>query len=64
MNHAFKSEPFNPHIHWHIYPRYKKSVEVGGVVFKDPLFGKHIDEDLANIVDDKVVEEIVSKLKG
>jgi len=64
MNHAFKTESFNPHIHWHIYPRYKNTVEVAGVVFEDPLFGSHIDEDLVNIVDDEVVEEIVNKLKG
>lgn len=64
MNHAFKSEPFNPHVHWHIYPRYSSSVEVAGVVFEDSLFGSHIDEDLVNIVDDTVVAEIVSKLKA
>ena len=64
MNHAFKAEPFNPHIHWHIYPRYKNPVEVAGVLFEDPLFGRHIDEDLVNIVDDRVVEEIVTKLKN
>lgn len=63
MNYAFKAEPFNPHIHWHIYPRYKNPVEIAGVVFEDLLFGSHIDEDLVNIVEDRVVEEIVSKLK-
>ncbi len=62
MNHAYKTKPYNPHVHWHIYPRYNKSVEVGGVVFDDPLFGKHIDEDLVRIVDDIVVEQIVTKL--
>ena len=64
MNHAFKSEPYNLHIHWHIYPRYKSPVEVGGVIFEDTLFGSHIDENLVNLVDDRVVEEIVSKLKS
>lgn len=63
MNHAFKSEPFNPHVHWHIYPRYKKSIEIGGVVFDDPLFGSHIDEDLVNIVSNEVVKEIATELK-
>ncbi len=62
MNHAFKVEPYNPHIHWHIYPRYSKSVEIGGVIFEDPLFGSHIDEDLVRIVDDEVVKQIVAKL--
>lgn len=64
MNHAFKTEPFNPHIHLHIYPRYNRLVEVGGVVFEDPLSGSHLDENLVNIVDDKVVAEIVQQLKG
>lgn len=27
-------------------------------------FGSHIDENLVNLVDDRVVEEIVSKLKS
>jgi diadenosine tetraphosphate (Ap4A) HIT family hydrolase len=58
MNHAFKAEPFNPHVHWHIYPRYKTSVEVAGVVFDDPLFGSHIDEDKVNMVSDEVLDEI------
>jgi diadenosine tetraphosphate (Ap4A) HIT family hydrolase len=62
MNHAFKTEPYNPHIHWHIYPRYKKPVEVGEVVFEDPLFGSHIDEDLVRVVNDEVVKQIVAKL--
>jgi diadenosine tetraphosphate (Ap4A) HIT family hydrolase len=64
MNHAFKTEPFNPHVHWHIYPRYKNSVEIGGIIFDDPLFGKHIDEDLVRMVSDAVVEQIVTKLKN
>lgn len=58
MNHAFKTEPFNPHVHWHIYPRYKASVEVAGIVFEDPLFGSHIDEDKVNMVSDEVLDEI------
>ena len=63
MNHAFKSEPFNPHIHWHIYPRYKTAPEVAGIVFDDPLFGSHIDEDMVRIVSDEVVKQIATTLK-
>ena len=64
MNHAFRSEPYNPHVHWHIYPRYSKPVEVAGVVFDDPLFGNHIDEDLDRVVDDEVVKEIFNTLRS
>lgn len=63
MNHAFKTEPFNPHIHWHVYPRYKKAPVIAGITFDDPLFGSHIDEDLVRLVDDEVVEQIVSRLR-
>lgn len=63
MNHAFKTEPFNPHVHWHIYPRYKTTPWVAGIAFDDPLFGSHIDENLERLVSDQVVEEIIAKLK-
>jgi len=64
MNHAFKTEPYNPHIHWHIYPRYKNPPEVDAIVFDDPLFGSHIDEDLVKKVSDEVVEQIASRLRN
>jgi len=63
VNHAFKTEPFNPHVHWHIYPRYKITPEVAGVVFDDPLFGSHIDEDKVNMVSDEVLDEIALMLQ-
>ncbi len=63
MNHAFKAEPYNPHVHWHIYPRYKAAPEVAGIVFDDPLFGSHIDEDKINMVSDEVLDEIASKIR-
>ncbi len=63
MNHAFKTEPYSPHIHWHIYPRYKIAPEVAGIVFDDPLFGSHIDEDKINMVSDEVLDEIATKIR-
>lgn len=63
MNHAFKTEPFNPHVHWHIYPRYKTAPEVAGIVFDDPLFGNHIDEDKVNMVSDEVLDQIATKIR-
>lgn len=63
MNHAFKKEPFNPHVHWHIYPRYKVAPEVAGLVFDDPTFGEHIDIDRVNIVSDEVLDQIAMKVR-
>lgn len=63
MNHAFRSEPFNPHVHWHIFPRYKVAPVLNGVSYDDPLFGNFYDDTAEHMVSDEVVEQIVTKLK-
>ena len=45
MNHAYRKEPSNPHVHWHVRPRYKSKVEFEGQEFTDPDFGNHYDRD-------------------
>lgn len=64
MNHAFRTEPFNPHVHWHIFPRYKVAPVVSGITFDDPLFGNFYDDKAERIVSDEVVAAIVAKLKS
>ena len=63
MNHAFRSEPFNPHVHWHIYPRYKKAQEINGITFDDTLFGNFYDNSAERLVDEDNVKEIASRLR-
>jgi len=63
MNHAFRSEPFNPHVHWHIFPRYEVAPELDGVVYDDPLFGTFYDDSAERLVDDETVEKIAARLK-
>ncbi|MGH7237202.1 MAG: HIT family protein [Candidatus Saccharimonadales bacterium] len=63
MNHAFRSEPFNPHVHWHIYPRYKKAQVIDGITFDDPLFGNFYDDTAERLVSQDTVKEIASKLR-
>lgn len=63
MNHAFRTEPFNPHVHWHIYPRYRVAPVVAGISFDDPLFGNFYDDEAENIVSDEIVREIAAKLR-
>src|SRR3990170_4537805 len=41
MNNAFKEKPANPHVHWHLRPRYEKEVKFAGITFIDPEFGHH-----------------------
>ncbi len=62
MNHAFRTEPFNPHVHWHIYPRYKVAPVLDGVAYEDKLFGNFYDHTLEKIVDDATAEKIAEKL--
>lgn len=64
MNNAFRTEPFNPHVHWHIYPRYKVAPVVAGITFDDPLFGEFYDDKAENMVNDDVVAAIVDKLRS
>lgn len=63
MNHAFREKPYNPHVHWHIYPRYSKSPEVDGVIYEDPNFGSMYDSNAERIVGDEVVAQIAEKLR-
>jgi diadenosine tetraphosphate (Ap4A) HIT family hydrolase len=63
MNHAFRSEPYNPHVHWHIYPRYKTAQEIDGITFDDPLFGNFYDNTAERLVSEETVSKIASELR-
>ena len=63
MNNAFRDDPPHPHVHWHIYPRYKQAPVLDGVAYDDPLFGEFYDNDAERIVSDAVVDQIAEKLK-
>ncbi len=63
MNHAFRREPANPHVHWHIYPRYKHAPVFDSVTYDDPLYGEFYDNKLERNVDDAIVYRIASKLR-
>lgn len=62
MNHAFRTKPFNPHVHWHIYPRYQTAPILDGVEYDDPLFGNFYDTEVERLVDDKTTQKIAEKL--
>jgi len=66
MNHAYKNSPPNPHIHWHIRPRYKEKVEFEGISFEDSKFGSHYDPKAKRVLDlpmlKKVAKRVLEKL--
>ena len=63
MNNAFRTDPPNPHVHWHIFPRYKLAPQLDDVTYNDPLYGDFYDDNARRIVSQEVVSEIVTKLK-
>lgn len=41
MNAAYQEAEPEPHVHWHVRPRYDGPVELEGLRFEDPAFGHH-----------------------
>lgn len=49
MNNVYQEENPNPHVHWHVRPRYKNPVLFDGQEFTDPDFGKNYDRGLERV---------------
>lgn len=58
MNNAFRTEPEHPHVHWHVWPRYKSSKTMFGHTFQDKEYGEHYSLTAEQIVDKATVEQI------
>src|SRR5258708_3259769 len=63
MNHAYKKNPADPHLYWHVFPRYRTPVTLARITFNDAFYGEHFSLDATREVTDKVVDEIAAKLK-
>jgi len=63
MNNAYKNDSPNPHVHWHLRPRYNHKVEFAGEVFEDPEFGHHYSKKRKQKVSDVVKKKIVDRIK-
>lgn len=63
MNLAFRKEPYNPHVHWHLYPRYKHPPIFEGIPYPDELYGSFYDHKLENIVTDETLAKIASFIR-
>lgn len=63
MNDFFRTLTPDPHVHWHVRPRYKHPVEFFGVRFTDPEFGQHYNRDRIQEVPSDVRKEIIAKLR-
>lgn len=64
MNHAFRTRPFNSHVHWHIFPRYEVAPIFDGIRFEDQLFGEFYDNNATKNVGSETVRRIASTLRA
>lgn len=62
MNDSYKNTPPNPHVHWHMLPRYDHDVTVAGVTFTDPDYAHHYNKDRQDEVSPEVAQAIVKSL--
>ncbi len=62
-NNAYKKKPYNPHVHWHLIPRYEKPVIIQGTVLIDKEFGHMFTPKKERIVDNRTVRELAKKIK-
>ena len=66
MNHSYRENPPDPHIHWWAVPRYNHPVQFNGWVFEDPHFGNPYDHhrwlEVPQDVRVKIAEKIREKM--
>ena len=62
LNHSYKKELIDPHIYWHVFPRYRKPVKLHGIEFNDDEYGEHYSIDTIREVDDNILEEVATRL--
>lgn len=63
MNDAYKADSPQPHVHWHVWPRYNHPVEIDGETFTDPNFGHHYDKHARRITSPDVRATIINRLR-
>lgn len=63
MNYAYQNDPPNPHVHWHLRPRYNHEVDFADETFEDPEFGFHYDNGRTRKVSEQVKRKLLDKIK-
>jgi diadenosine tetraphosphate (Ap4A) HIT family hydrolase len=64
MNNAYQEKPYNPHVHWHLVPRYEKPVDIDGQTFTDDEFGHMFAPFKERTKDDQTVKKIAEAIKA
>ena len=64
MNNAYQNDPPNPHVHWHVRPRYRSAVVLGEETFEDPNFGHHYLPDSFRRMSPQFLDVIAARLRS
>ncbi len=63
LNHSYREDSPDPHVHWWAVPRYNRVVEVGGLTFDDPHFENLYDHYRWEEVTPEVHREIAERIQ-
>jgi diadenosine tetraphosphate (Ap4A) HIT family hydrolase len=64
VNNSYREKPYDPHLHWHLRPRYDHEVNFDGITFTDPEFGKHYTLVRRVELPDQNVSNIAERVRG
>lgn len=63
MNNAYQNTPPDPQVHWHIRPRYSKTIEFENESYEDKVFGHHYARNTERAVSEELKSKIIKKIQ-
>ena len=63
MNNAYQNTPPDPQVHWHVRPRYDKTVEFENEIFTDKEFGHHYARNTDRLISEELESKIIKKIQ-
>lgn len=64
MNLAYRNNPPDPHVHWHVQPRYRNPVEFAEKTYTDEAFGNHYLFGDPQVETDEALKMIADKISN
>ena len=64
MNDAYKSTAPQPHVHFHVRPRYAAAVSVEGKAYRDEEFAHHYNNSAKDLLDNTEQQGLYDHLKS
>ena len=63
MNDAYQEKNPEPHVHWHMRPRYENKINFDGELFEDSEFGHHYSRERRQNVSEDLKNKIIGEIK-